>query len=384
MNFCNENKIPCNARGSAAGSIVCYLLGISNVDPLKFQLFFERFLNPERVSPPDIDLDVADKDRPRVIEYITKRYGEKNVAQVATFGIMKSRIAVRDVTRALGLPYSLGDQIAKAIPMNMKIDEAIDKIDEVKNLYYSNADVKLVMDVSQKLEGVARHLSTHAAGVVVTPKELTEFLPIQNSSRKDGEVVVQYSKDYVERLGLLKIDILGLANLNIIKQSLRVIKKLYDKEVDIDRIDVNDPNPYKILRKGDTIGVFQLESEGMKKLLREMKVKNIEELSAVIALYRPGPMEFIPLYISNKHGFTKIQYMDKRLESILDNTYGILVYQEQLMAIANKIAGFSLGQADILRKAIGKKKLDLLLEQRIKFVEGAVNNGLQKNKAEEL
>jgi DNA polymerase-3 subunit alpha len=303
---------------------------------------------------------------------------------VATFGIMKSRIAVRDVTRALGLPYSLGDQIAKAIPMNMKIDEAIDKIDEVKNLYYSNPDVKLVMDVSQKLEGVARHLSTHAAGVVVTPKELTEFLPIQNSSRKDGEVVVQYSKDYVERLGLLKIDILGLANLNIIKQSLRVIKKLYDKEVDIDRIDVNDPNPYKILRKGDTIGVFQLESEGMKKLLREMKVKNIEELSAVIALYRPGPMEFIPLYISNKHGFTKIQYMDKRLESILDNTYGILVYQEQLMAIANKIAGFSLGQADILRKAIGKKKLDLLLEQRIKFVEGAVNNGLQKNKAEEL
>jgi len=375
VKFCNENKIPCNARGSAAGSIICYLLKISNVDPIKYELYFERFLNPERVSPPDIDLDVADKDRSSVIGYITKRFGEKNVAQVATFGIMKSRLAVRDVTRALGLPYNLGDQIAKIMPMNLSIDEALDTVPELKELYLSNLDAKLVIDVSKKLEGVARHLSTHAAGVVVAPTELTNYVPIQHSSRKEGEVVVQYSKDYVEKLGLLKFDILGLANLNIIKQSLRVIKKIYDKDVDIDKIDASDPNPYKILRRGDTIGVFQLESEGMKKLLRELKVSNIEEVSAVIALYRPGPMQFIPLYISNKLGLTKTEYVDKRLSPILDTTYGVMIYQEQLMRLANELAGFTLGQADILRKAVGKKKHDLMMEQKQKLIDGLVANG---------
>ncbi len=384
VKFCNENKIPCNARGSAAGSIICYLLKISNVDPIKCELYFERFLNPERVSPPDIDLDVADKDRSSVIGYITKRFGEKNVAQVATFGIMKSRLAVRDVTRALGLPYSLGDQIAKIIPMNLGIDEALDTIPELKELYLSNLDAKLVMDVSKKLEGVARHLSTHAAGVVVAPTELTNYLPIQHSSRKEGEVVVQYSKDYVEKLGLLKFDILGLANLNIIKQSLRVIKKIYDKDIDIDKIDASDPNPYKILRKGDTIGVFQLESEGMKKLLRELKVSNIEEVSAVIALYRPGPMQFIPLYISNKLGLSKVEYVDKRLSPILDTTYGVMIYQEQLMRLANELAGFTLGQADILRKAVGKKKYDLMMEQKQKLIDGLMKNGWKQNMASRL
>jgi len=339
------------------------------------ELYFERFLNPERVSPPDIDLDVADKDRGAVIGYITKRFGEKNVAQVATFGIMKSRLAVRDVTRALGLPYHLGDQIAKIMPMNMKIDEALDAIPELKEMYHSSLDAKQIIDMSKKLEGVARHLSTHAAGVVVAPTELTNYVPIQHSSRKEGEVVVQYSKDYVEKLGLLKFDILGLANLNIVKQSLRVIKKLYGKDVDIDRIDATDPNPYKILRKGDTIGVFQLESDGMKKLLKELKVSNIEEVSAIIALYRPGPMQFIPLYVSNKLGLTKIEYLDNKLASIMDTTYGVMIYQEQLMTLAHELAGFTLGQADILRKAVGKKKIELMMEQKQKLIDGLVTNG---------
>lgn len=338
-------------------------------------MYFERFLNPERVSPPDIDLDVSDKDRSAVIGYITHRFGEKNVAQVATFGIMKSRLAVRDVTRALGLPYSLGDQIAKIMPMNMKIEEALEAIPELKEIYLSNLDAKLVIDVSKKLEGVARHLSTHAAGVVVAPTELVNYVPLQHSSRKEGEVVVQYSKDYVEKLGLLKFDILGLANLNIIKQSLRVIKKIHGKDIDINRIDADDPNPYKILRKGDTIGVFQLESEGMKKLLKELKVSNIEEVSAVIALYRPGPMQFIPLYIGNKLGLSKIEYIDDRLAPIIDTTYGVMIYQEQLMRLANELAGFTLGQADILRKAIGKKKIDLLMEQKQKLIDGLVAHG---------
>ena len=384
VNFCNEHKIPCNARGSAAGSIICYLLKISNVDPIKLELYFERFLNPERVSPPDIDLDVADKDRGAVIGYITKRFGEKNVAQVATFGIMKSRLAVRDVTRALGLPYHLGDQIAKIMPMNMKIDEALDAIPELKEMYHSSLDAKQIIDMSKKLEGVARHLSTHAAGVVVAPTELTNYVPIQHSSRKEGEVVVQYSKDYVEKLGLLKFDILGLANLNIIKQSLRVIKKLYGKDVDIDRIDATDPNPYKILRKGDTIGVFQLESDGMKKLLKELKVSNIEEVSAIIALYRPGPMQFIPLYVSNKLGLTKIEYLDNKLASIMDTTYGVMIYQEQLMTLAHELAGFTLGQADILRKAVGKKKIELMMEQKQKLIDGLVTNGWKVDKATKL
>ncbi len=384
VKFCVENKIPCNARGSAAGSIVCYLLRISNVDPIKFDLYFERFLNPERVSPPDIDLDVSDKDRSAVIGYITHRFGEKNVAQVATFGIMKSRLAVRDVTRALGLPYSLGDQIAKIMPMNMKIEEALEAIPELKEIYLSNLDAKLVIDVSKKLEGVARHLSTHAAGVVVAPTELVNYVPLQHSSRKEGEVVVQYSKDYVEKLGLLKFDILGLANLNIIKQSLRVIKKIHGKDIDINKIDADDPNPYKILRKGDTIGVFQLESEGMKKLLKELKVSNIEEVSAVIALYRPGPMQFIPLYIGNKLGLSKIEYIDDRLAPIIDTTYGVMIYQEQLMRLANELAGFTLGQADILRKAIGKKKIDLLMEQKQKLIDGLVAHGWKENMARKL
>ena len=384
VNFCIENKIPANARGSAAGSIICYLLGISNVDPIKFDLYFERFLNPERVSPPDIDLDVADKDRGRVIEYISSHFGEKNVAQVATFGIMKARLAVRDVTRALGLPYSLGDQIAKSIPMNMKIQEALDSIPEFKELYMSSLDVKQIIDVSMKLEGVARHLSTHAAGIVVAPTELTNYLPVQFSSRKEGEVVAQYSKDYVEKLGLLKIDILGLANLNIIKQSLRIIKKLYNKDIDINKIDVDDPNPYKVLRNGDTVGIFQLESDGMKKLLKELKVSNIEEVSAIIALYRPGPMQFIPLYISNKLGLSKIQYIDDRLASVVGTTYGVMIYQEQLMKLANTLAGFTLGQADILRKAVGKKIHKLLLDQKKKLIDGLVEHKWEKRKAEEL
>ncbi len=384
VNFCRENKIPFNTRGSAAGSMVSFLLGISSVDPIKYDLYFERFLNPDRISPPDIDLDVADKDRSRVLEYIAQRYHRENVAQIITFGIMKARLAVRDVTRALGLPYSLGDQISKMIPMNLTLEEALSSIEELKQLYNINADAKRVIDMSIKLEGVARHVSTHAAGVVISPKPLVEFVPLQHSSRSEDDVITQYSKDYIESLGLLKIDILGLANLTIIKQCLRVIRKVYDKDIDLDALGFDDPKVFATLRRGETIGVFQVESSSMRRLLSETKIENFEDLAAILALYRPGPMEFIPQYISNKLGLTKPNYLDKRLEPIFGNTYGIMVYQEQLMRLAHDLAGFTLSEADILRKAVGKKNWNLLIEQKDKLINGLMANGFDKNKAEKI
>jgi DNA polymerase-3 subunit alpha len=359
-------------------------LGISALDPIKYDLYFERFLNPDRISPPDIDLDVADKDRGRVIEYITNKYSSNNVSQIITFGFMKARMAVRDVTRALGLPYALGDKLSKMIQVHMELDDALKNIPEFKEEYDNNPDARRVIDVSKKLEGVARHVSTHAAGVVVSPEPLDNFVPLQHSSRSEKDIIVQYPMYHIEALGLLKIDILGLANLSIIKQSLRVIKKLYNKDIDLDALGFEDPNVFRLLRRGDTIGIFQMESEGMRRVAIDTKIDNFEDLAAVIALYRPGPIEFISQYINNKLGKTQCKYLDPRMEPILGKTYGVMVYQEQLMRLAHDLALYTMGEADILRKAIGKKKKELLLEQEQKFIKGLVANGMSIDKAKQL
>jgi DNA polymerase-3 subunit alpha len=306
------------------------------------------------------------------------------VSQIITFGIMKARMAVRDVARALGFAYSVGDTLSKLIPANMVLEEALNTVSELKDLYDNDPDSRKVIEVAKKLEGVARHASTHAAGVVITPDRLDNYVPLQHSSRSDKDVVAQYSMAYIDALGLLKVDVLGLANLTIIKQSLRVIKKIYNREIDLDAMGFEDPNVFKILRKGQTIGVFQLESAGMTRLLVEMHVDNFEDLSAIIALYRPGPMEFIPQYISNKVGTTHVKYIDPRMEPILNKTHGVMVYQEQLMRLARDLANFTMGQADILRKAVGKKKKELLMEQGEKLQKGLMANGFTKSQAEEL
>jgi len=335
IKFAEENGILTNTRGSAAGSLVAYVLGITKVDPLKFELYFERFLNPERIQPPDIDVDVADDKRNILIDYIVSKYGKDHVAQIITFGYMKSRMAVRDVNRALGYSYSFGDKIAKLIPFNMTIKEALEKIPELKELYETDEKAKEVLDISQKLEGVARHASTHAAGVVISPEPLVNYLPLQHSSRNEEEIITQYDMYDLENIGLIKIDILGLKNLTVIKNSLRIIKKVYDKEIDLDKIGFDDKKVYELLAKGETIGVFQVESEGMRRYLKELKPTNIEDLAAMLALFRPGPMELIPQFIKRKHHQEPITYLHPQLKPILEKTYGICVTGDAMIQTAN-------------------------------------------------
>ena len=381
VRFAEENKILTNTRGSAAGSLAAYVLGITHIDPIKYDLYFERFLNPERIEPPDIDLDVADDRRQDIINYISQKYGPDHVAQVLTFGIMKSRLAVRDVNRALGHPYSLGDQIAKLIPQNLKIDDALNTVPELKQLYETNNDVKEVIDIARRLEGLARHASTHAAGVVIAPEPMVNFAPLQHSSRSEKEIVTQYEMNSLKHVGLVKIDILGLANLTIIRNALRIIRKVYDTEIDLDSLGFDDKKVYQLLSRGETIGVFQVESEGMRKYLKDLKPSSLEDIIAMLALYRPGPMELIPQFIRRKHGEEKYSYLHPALKPILEKTYGIMVYQEQLMKIAHDLAGFSLGEADILRKAVGKKIKTLLEAQREKMINGMIKNGVKKETA---
>lgn len=378
IKFAEENGILTNTRGSAAGSLVAYVLGITKVDPLKFELYFERFLNPERIQPPDIDVDVADDKRDILIDYIVNKYGKDHVAQIITFGFMKSRLAVRDVNRALGYPYSLGDKIAKLIPFNMTIKQALENIFELKELYETDLKAKEVLDISQKLEGVARHASVHAAGIVITPEPLSNYLPLQHSSRDEEEIITQYNMYDLEKIGLIKIDLLGLKNLTIIKNSLRIIKKVYNQEIDLDKIGFDDKKVYDLLAKGETTGVFQVESEGMRRYLKELKPNNIEDITAMLALFRPGPMELIPQFIRRKHKQEPIIYLHPLLKPILEKTYGICIYQEQLMRIAHDLAGFSMAEADVLRKAVGKKIRKLLEAQKEKMIEGMKKNGIEQ------
>ena len=384
IRFSKEKGILTNTRGSAAGSLVAYVLGITSVDPLEHGLYFERFLNPERIQPPDIDIDIADNRRADLINYITKKYGQDHVAQIITFGIMKSRLAVRDVTRALGYPYALGDQISKLLPQNITIEKALNIVPELRRLHEENTDAQNIIDMAQQLEGVARHASTHAAGVVISREPLVNYSPLQHSSRNDQEVITQYDMYSLEKIGLLKIDILGLANLTIIKNALRIIKKVYDDEIDLDKAGYEDKKVYKLLSDGNTVGVFQVESGGMKRYLQELKPTKFEDITAILSLYRPGPMEFIPSFINRKRGKEKIIYLHPKLETILGNTYGICVYQEQLMQIAHDLAGFSMSEADVLRKAVGKKIKALLQAQKEKLIEGMMKNDIKKPTAEKI
>jgi len=384
IRFAKEENILTNTRGSAAGSLIAYVLGITSVDPLEHGLYFERFLNPERIQPPDIDLDIADNRRADLINYITEKYGQNHVAQIITFGIMKSRMAVRDVTRALGHQYALGDQISKLLPQNITIDKALSIVPELKQLYQTDTDARDVIDMAQQLEGVARHASTHAAGVVISREPLVHYSPLQHSSRNDQEVITQYDMYSLEKIGLLKVDILGLANLTIIKNALRIIKKVYDEEIDLDKVEYKDKKVYKLLSDGNTVGVFQVEGQGMRRYLQELKPTQFEDIIAMLSLYRPGPMEFIPSFINRKRGKEKIIYLHPKLKPILENTYGICIFQEQLMKIAHDLGGFSMAEADVLRKAVGKKIRVLLQAQKTKLIEGMIKNDIKKPVAEKI
>jgi len=385
INWAKEQKIVVGpGRGSAAGSLVCYLTGITNLDPLKYDLLFERFLNPERISMPDIDMDFADIRRGEVLEYVAQKYGQDHVAQIITFGTMAARAAVRDVGRVLDEPYEFCDKISKSIPMFTKLDEAIKTVPEVKDLYNNDPAAKRILDYALRLEGVARHSSTHACGVLITDKPLTEYVPIQYASSSDKSIISQYSLHPVEDLGLLKMDFLGLKNLTIIESALKIIKNTRGLDIDIDKIPLDDKITYKLFQDGETTGVFQFESSGMKRYLRELKPTIFEDIIAMVALYRPGPMEWIPDYIAGKHQTKKVAYLHPKLAPILEKTYGVAIYQEQVMQIARDLAGFTMGQADVLRKAMGKKIASLLAEQKEKFIEGCVKNGVYKELGEKV
>lgn len=387
VNWAKQNRIVVGpGRGSAGGSLVCYLTGITNVDPLKHKLLFERFLNPERISMPDIDMDFTDRRRDEVLRHVAEKYGSDRVAQIITFGTMAARAVVRDVGRALQYTYSYCDQMAKMIPMGMDLNETLEKVSEFSDMYNSDPQAKKLIDLGKKLEGVARHASTHACGVVISADPLTDSVPLQRSTREgEDSVITQYEMHSIEDMGLLKMDFLGLKNLTIIEDTLARIYVLHNNlKIDLDKIPENDPKTFKLLQEALTTSVFQLESDGMKRYLKELVPTNFEDITAMVALYRPGPMQFIPDYIARKHGNQTISYLHPKLEPILRDTQGICIYQEQLMKIAQEICGFTLGEADVLRKAIGKKIPELLHGQETKFINGAIENGASKKVAEEL
>ena len=374
-------------RGSAAGSFLSYLIGITNIDPLEYELLFERFLNPDRISMPDIDIDFADTRREEVLEYVQKKYGQDKVCQIITFGTMAARAAVRDVGRVLDYPYSYCDEVSKMIPAGpgVTIEKALVANPELKEKYDKEADCKRLIDNARKFEGVARHSSVHACGVIITREPLDEYIPTQYASSSDKTVISQYPMGPAEKLGLLKMDFLGLKNLTVIENALKIIRKTRHKEIDIDAIPLDDKTTYELFQRADTTGIFQFESSGMKRYLKELGPTNIEDLIAMGALYRPGPMEFIPDYIAGKKGLKEITYLPPKLEPILSKTFGIAVYQEQVMQMARDLAGFSMGDADVLRKAMGKKIKELLDKMREQFIEGCqTHSGLTKEQGAQI
>lgn len=388
----NQGIVVGPGRGSAAGSFVSYLIGITDIDPIKYDLLFERFLNPERISMPDVDMDFADDRRDEVLEYVRKKYGNDHVAQIITFGTMAARAAIRDAGRALNLPYSFCDTAAKMIPMFSTIQKALEDVREFSDLYKSSTDAKNLIDSAARLEGVARHASMHACGVVITKDPVTEYTPLQKITKKGkGEIegtVTQYSSStkssYIEKIGLLKMDFLGLKNLTIIQNTLRIVRKTHGINLKIGEIPLDDEKAYELLRAAQTTGVFQLESSGMKRYLKLLRPNNLEDIIAMVALYRPGPMDWIPDFISRKHGEKRIQYLHPKLEPILKKTYGVAVYQEQIMQIAQHLAGFTLGEADVLRKAVGKKIFALVQEQKQKFISGCAKEGVGREVGEKV
>ncbi len=386
VNWAKQERIVVGpGRGSVGGSLLAYVLGITNINPLQHNLLFERFLNPERAGGlPDIDMDFADRRRDEVINYVSEKYGRDHVAQIITFGTMAARTVIRDVGRALLYSYSYCDKIAKMIPFGMDLDETLEKVDEFKELCESDPQARKLIDFAKKLEGVARHASTHACGVVISADPLEELIPLQHPTQDDLNIVTQYEMHSIEDLGLLKMDFLGLKNLTIIEDTLKRIYKVQNLAVDLDNIPLNDKETYETLQKANTIGVFQLESSGMQRYLKQLKPTEFEDIVAMVALYRPGPMQFIPDFINGKHKKREVTYIHPKLEPILKSTYGICVYQEQLMLIARELAGFTLGEADILRKAVGKKIKSLLEAQKEKMIEGMIKNGISKKTGETI
>ena len=371
-------------RGSAAGSLVSYVLGITNIDPLKYDLLFERFLNADRIQMPDIDIDFTDVRRDEVVAYVREKYGADRVAQIITFGTMAARAAIRDSGRALGFAYGFCDQISKMIPFQFNLEKALEEVTELRDLYDHDANAKRLIDSAKKLEGVARHASVHACGLVISKEALTNYLPLQYAPQDKNIIITQFEMHSVEDIGLLKMDLLGLRNLTIIEKTLNLIKDIHQKEIDINQIPLNDKKTFELLRAGETTGIFQLESSGMRGYLKQLKPNEIEDIIAMVSLYRPGPMELLPQYIRRKHGQEKITYLHPRLEPILAKTYGVAVYQEQLMTIARDLAGFSLTEADILRKAVGKKIKSLLQSQAEKMINGMIKNGIEEKTAKNI
>ena len=387
IRYARERDIPVGpGRGSAAGSLVAYSLRITDVDPLEYDLIFERFLNPERVSLPDIDIDFCERRRGEVIEYVTRKYGRENVAQIITFGTMKAKAAVRDVARALDVPLADANKVAKLIPaaLDMTIDKAVEENPALKELEQQDARVKELLQVARRLEGMTRHASTHAAGVVIAPKAITEYAPLYKGGR--DEIVTQWAMKEVERMGLLKMDFLGLSTLTLIDDALDEIGRTTGEALDIDTIPLDDPKTYQVFGDGQTYGIFQFESSGMRDILRRAKPQRLDDLIALNALYRPGPLRsgMVDDFIARKQGRTPIKYELPQLEPILSDTYGVIAYQEQVMRIAATLASFSLGQSDVLRKAMGKKNPAVMQAQRQKFVEGAVRNGISEKKATKI
>lgn len=370
-------------RGSAAGSLVAFALGITNVDPIEYDLIFERFLNPERVTMPDIDIDFCYERRNEIIDYVRQKYGEDQVAQIITFGTMAARAVIRDVGRVLKVPLPEVDKIAKMVPnvLKMTLPKALEQVPELNELTKNESIHKKMIQYSLTLEGLARHASTHACGVVITPTHLNDYVPLFKSS--EGDVTTQFEMKFLEEIGVLKMDFLGLRTLTVIDDTL---KDLAAKGiiVDLDKIPTNDPATFDVFAKGNTIGIFQFESSGMQTYLKKLKPTCIADLIAMNALYRPGPMDMIDDFIDRKHGVKKIEYLHPKLEPILKETYGIIVYQEQVMRIASELGGFTLGGADLLRRAMGKKKVELMQQQRKLFVEGALKNGVEEKVANEI
>ncbi|MBL4931559.1 DNA polymerase III subunit alpha [Clostridium paridis] len=370
IRFSNEHGIPTGpGRGSAAGAIVAYTLGITKIDPIKYGLIFERFLNPERVSMPDIDSDFCYERRQEVIDYVVEKYGEKNVSQIITFGTMAAKACIRDVGRAMNYSYAEVDKIAKMIPtmLGITIEKALDLNPELKALYESDERVKNLIDVSKDLEGLPRHSSTHAAGVVIASKPLVEYVPLQ---KNEDNIVAQFDMNTLEELGLLKMDFLGLRTLTVMNDAIKMIKENRGVDIDVDKIDLDDKEVFKMFGEGKTVGVFQFESPGMISFLKELKPDSVEDIIAGNALYRPGPMAQIPRYIENKKHSDKVSYITPELESILDVTYGVMIYQEQVMEIVRKIGGYSLGRADMVRRAMSKKKHSVMEQERKNFIYG--------------
>ncbi len=373
IHFARENGIMVGpGRGSAAGSIVSYCLEITNIDPIKYELIFERFLNPERVTMPDIDIDFCYERRGEVIDYVIKKYGSDKVAQIVTFGTMAAKLAIRDTGRALDMPYGFVDSVAKQIPneLNMTIERALSENNQLKSMYETDPQVKRLIDVSSEFEGLPRHTSTHAAGVVITREPVQKYVPL---SRNDDVITTQFTMTTIERLGLLKMDFLGLRTLTVIRDAVNNIKLTHGIDIDMDKVDMNDKATYDLISRGETDGVFQLESGGMKEFMKELKPSSIEDIIAGISLYRPGPMDSIPQYLANKNS-GNIKYKHPLLESILDVTYGCIVYQEQVMQIVRELGGYSLGRADLVRRAMSKKKTDVMEQERKNFVYGDKND----------